>query len=101
MKDNDVKYCDEQIAKMQEHLGELNAELAELMKQSDDYAGLEKYYKEERKELIPKIQWVRNKIHSTQCELGKMKHHRSELKKMKKFMEYQHRIVDNSRKKKC
>lgn len=101
MKDKDIKFCDEQISKKKEYIDKLSSELYDLMRQHDDYLGLEKYYKEERKALIPVIQNKSDQIHKEQCELGQMKHHRTELKRQKKFLEYQHKVVDNQRKSKC
>jgi hypothetical protein len=101
MKDEDIKFCDEQITKKKEHIDKLGAELYDLMRQHDDYLSLEKYYKEERKALIPAIHEKSDEIHKEQCELGQMKRHRSELKRQKKFLEYQHKMVDNQKEKKC
>ena len=101
MKDTDLKFCDEQITKKQAQLVDLKQNLDALLVESDDYMKLEKYYKSERTSMAPKIQAVRDNIHKCECELGQMKHHRSELKKQKKFLEYQHKMIDNQRKDKC
>ena len=101
MKDKDLKFCDEQITKKQAQLVDLKQNLDTLLVESDDYMKLEKYYKSERTSMAPKIQAVRDNIHKCECELGQMKHHRAELKKQKKFLEYQHKMIDNQRKDKC
>lgn len=100
MKDKDLTFCDEQIAKQQARLVELKQNLNSLLLESDDYMKLEKYYKAERVNLAPKIQEARDKVHKCECELGQMRHHRATLKKQKKFLEYQHKMIDSQRKKK-
>lgn len=100
MKDTDLKFCDEQITKKQAQLEDLKQNLDALLVESDDYMKLEKYYKSERTSMMPKIQAVRDSIHKCECELGQMKKHRAELKKQKKFLEYQHKMIDNQRAKK-
>lgn len=98
MRDKDVKFCDEQICKKKQQLDQLNKNLQELNVQFDDFQGLERYYKEEKKGVQAKRQELNAVIHRIQCELGQMRKHRNELNTQKRFLKYQNRIIERSKK---
>ena len=97
-KDQDLKYCDEQIDKQQKIIDALGVELYNLMKQHDDYAALENYYKEERKAVAKEVQSKSDRIHKEQCELGQMKRHRKDLKKLKTMVKFQNKCAERTHK---
>ena len=98
MKDKDVKFCDEQIDKKKQQLDQLNTNLQAMKVQFDDFQELERYYKEEKKGVMAKMQELNGAIHRVQCELGQMRRHRHDLKTQKKFLAYQNRIIEKGKK---
>ena len=92
-KDPDLKYCDEQIAIQKEKIKDLAFNISNVERDMEKIKEQEQYYKQQRQFLMSEIQQMQKQQRREEGVLGQLRHHRSELKKLKTMVEYQHKFT--------
>lgn len=95
-KDKDLLYCDQQIALQLEKIKDIAFNISNVQVDMEKIHEQEKHYKQQRLFLMSEIQQMQKQQRREEGILGQLRHHRSELKKLKTMLEFQHKCVEQT-----